>query len=328
MTRKLFTGLLILILGISGCNLPASKTNSSIGASAPRAWFDAPLPGTVVRPPNPCQIVAHGASPNGISLFELSVNGAVKANIPSPDTQSSLVTLTQDCGLSEPGEYLLQLRAQDKDGNWSGFAETSLIIAAGETRNGTPPVPTEAATPTTTATPTLIPSPTPTLPPTGSVTIESISTDLVYLGKARCGTLKTTITAHATAPKGIKVVVLFYRFETGNSSSGFESVAMNPIGGDLYQRTLNPTSLFGGAIPFDQATLQYQVVVQQKDGDTSIRTPVMADIAVQACGNVNPPAPTAVPACSSYTDKRSCVAHGCNWTLKPGIVPIYVCQNP
>jgi len=321
MTRKLFTGLLILILGISGCNLPASKTNSSIGASAPRAWFDAPLPGTVVRPPNPCQIVAHGASPNGISLFELSVNGAVKANIPSPDTQSSLVTLTQDCGLSEPGEYLLQLRAQDKKGNWSGFAETSLIIAAGETQNGTPPAPTEAATPTTIATPTLIPSPTPTLLPTGGVTIESISTDLVYLGNARCGTLETTITAHATAPKGITVVVLFYRFETGNSSSGFESVAMNPIGGDLYQRTLNPTSLFGGAIPFDQATLQYQVVVQQKDGDTSIRTPVMADIAVQACGTVT-------LSCSSYTDQRTCLANGCNWTLKPGTVPIYVCKNP
>jgi hypothetical protein len=321
MTRKLFTCLLILILGISGCNLPASKTNSSIGASAPRAWFDAPLPGTVVRPPNPCQIVAHGASPNGISLFELSVNGAVKANIPSPDTQSSLVTLTQDCGLSEPGEYLLQLRAQDKKGNWSGFAETSLIIAAGETQNGTPPAPTEAATPTTIATPTLIPSPTPTLLPTGGVTIESISTDLVYLGKARCGTLEATITAHATAPKGITVVVLFYRFETGNSSSGFESVAMNPIGGDLYQRTLNPTSLFGGAIPFDQATLQYQVVVQQKDGDTSIRTPVMADIAVRACGTVT-------LSCSSYTDQRTCIANGCNWTLKPGAVPIYVCKNP
>jgi len=317
MKNKLFLILLILTIEIAGCG-PLSANGDS---NTPRAWFDAPLPGTVVRPPNPCQIVAHGASPNGISLFELSVNGAVKANIPSPDTQSSLVTLTQDCGLSEPGEYLLQLRAQDKNGNWSGFAETSLIIAAGETQNGTPPAPTEAATPTTIATPTLIPSPTPTLPPAGGVTIESISTDLVYLGKARCGTLETTITAHATAPKGITVVVLFYRFETGNSSSGFESVAMNPIGDDLYQRTLNPTSLFGGAIPFDQATLQYQVVVQQKDGDTSIRTPVMADIAVQACGTVT-------LSCSSYTDQRTCIANGCKWVPKPGAVPIYVCKNP
>jgi len=317
MKNKLFLILLILTIEIAGCG-PLSANG---GSNTPRAWFDAPLPGTVVRPPNPCQIVAHGSSPNGIAAFELSINGAVKANIPSPDTQGSLVTLTQDCGLSEPGEYLLQLRAQDKNGNWSGFAETSLIIAAGETQNGTPPAPTETVTPTTTATPTLIPSPTPTLPPTGGVTIESISTDLVYLGNASCGTLDATITARATAPKGITVVVLFYRFETGNSSSGFESVAMNPIGGDLYQRTLNPTSLFGGTIPFDQATLQYQVVVQQKDGDTSIRTPVMADIAVQACGTVT-------PNCSSYTDQRTCIANGCKWVPKPGTVPIYVCKNP
>ena len=95
---------------------------------------------------------------------------------------------------------------------------------------------------------------------------------------------------------------------------------MKPIGGDLYQYTLNPTSLLGGA-PFDQATLQYQVVIQQDDGDTSIRTPVMADIAVQACGSVT-------ASCSSYTSQRTCEANGCNWVAKPGIVPVYECRAP
>jgi hypothetical protein len=135
-----------------------------------------------------------------------------------------------------------------------------------------------------------------------------------------------TITARATAPKGIKVVALFYRFFTGGSAGEFQSVAMNPIGGDLYQRTLNPTSMLGGVL-FEQATLQYQIVIQQNDGDVSIRTPLLADIAVQACGSVNA-APTAAPVCSSYTDKRSCAAHGCNWVEIPGTVPIYECRNP
>src|SRR5512146_794715 len=110
MKHKFFTGLLLLALSISGCNLSfANGASPSNGTSAPRAWFDAPLPNTVVLPPSPCQIVAHGASPNGIALFELSINGSVSASIPSPDTKNSLVTLTRDCGLSQPGEYLLQM---------------------------------------------------------------------------------------------------------------------------------------------------------------------------------------------------------------------------
>jgi hypothetical protein len=317
MTRKLFTGLLLLAVALSGCTLSTSNAQDSAAETdAPRAWFDAPLPNTVYFPPSPCQIVAHGASPGGIATFELSINGAVTASIPSPDTQSSLVTLTQDCGLSEPGNYLLQLRAQDNDGNWSGLAQTNLIIAAPEEATATPPPPEQPAPEI--PTPTL----TPTTEPTGGVSIESVSTDLVYLGGSDCGPVDVTITARATAPKDIQVVVLFYRFETGNSSAGFESASMNPIGDDLYRGNLNPTSLLGGSIPFDQATLQYQVVVQQSDGDTSIRTPVIADIAVQACGSV-----TTVD-CSSYTTERTCIANGCNWVSIPAAVPLFACQNP
>jgi hypothetical protein len=143
----------------------------------------------------------------------------------------------------------------------------------------------------------------------------------VYLGRSECGLLEVTILARATAPNGINVVVLFYRFQTGNASSGFESVGMKSIGGDLYQATLNPTSLFGGSVPFDLATLQYQVVVQQNDGNISIRTPVLGDIVVRACGGVT-------VSCSSFTDERSCIANGCNWVNIPGTVPIFECRNP
>ncbi|MBI4731169.1 MAG: hypothetical protein HY781_03400, partial [Chloroflexi bacterium] len=203
----------------------------------------------------------------------LRVNGAQTTSISSPDTQSSLATLDWDCGLSEPGEYLLQLRVQDNDGNGSGFAETSLIIA-GEAPVSEPPVLDVTVTPTLTPTPALL----------GSVTIESLSTNLVYLGRSDCGTLDVTITARASAPNGITVVMLYYRFQTTEATSEFQGVAMNPIGGGLYQVTLNPNSLLGGSVPFDQATLQYQIIVQQDNGDTSLRTPVLSDIAVEACG--------------------------------------------
>lgn len=174
------------------------------------------------------------------------------------------------------------------------------------------PTLTFTPTPTTTATHTLTPTPTPTITPsptpsntptptaTGSISITNVSANRVYYGGASCVPQDVTIRVRAIAPNGIKVVDLFYRFDYSNGSTGWKDVAMKPIGGDLYERVLNPTSLLGNSVPFQQATLKYQVVVQQNDGDTSARTRVMSDIGVQACQNIiltntpdiaGPPAP-------------------------------------
>jgi len=361
MSRKTFTFITCLLL--AACNLP----NTQPAPSAPQAWFDMPLPDTVVFPLNPCQVIAHGASPDGIALFELSINGASVSNVPASDSKQTLATLKTDCLTLIPGKNLIEVRAQDIAGEWSDSAQTTVIFAQRDEVDATPsPRATDTTVPTLTATsmltvtrpPTLTPTPTrpptrtftpthtstltptPTRPPTrtftptrtptftptprtttGGVAVERVSTNLVYLGGASCGTQEVTILARATAPNGIKVVVLFYRFQTINSSTEFQSVSMKPIGGDLYERTLNPTSLLGGSIPFDEATLQYQIVVQQNDGDTSIRIPVLSDITVKACGRVT-------TSCSSYTDERTCIANGCNWVSIPGVVPIFECRNP
>jgi hypothetical protein len=336
MSRKILT--LIACLLLAACNTPGTQPSSQ-----PQAWFDMPLPETVLYPPNPCRVVAHGASPNGIALFELFINSAFASGISASDSKQTLATLNIACPPLIPGKNLIELRVKDNTGLWSETTQTTVFLAQADSitvtvvppRTTETPVSTLTATPTLTATltPTLIPTLTPTftLTPsptftstpraTGGVTIERISTNLVYLGAASCGTREVTILARATAPNGIKVVVLFYRFQTANSSTEFQSVGMGSAGDDLYERTLNPTSLLGGSVPFDQATLQYQIVVQQNDGDTSIRTPVLADIAVQACGRVT-------TSCSSYTDERTCIANGCNWVNIPGTVPIFECRNP
>jgi hypothetical protein len=154
MAHKVILSLLILGMGASACNLPVVPESEPGVQSAARSWFDAPLPRTVHAPPNPCRIVAHGASPAGIARFELSVNGQVIADIPSPDMQASLVTLTRDCDLSAPGMYVLRLRAQDNAGAWSTAAETSLII-----ESQPPPEITASSTPAPEATPTWTPTP-------------------------------------------------------------------------------------------------------------------------------------------------------------------------
>jgi hypothetical protein len=306
-SSRIRCGYLMIALLLSAC-APAPG-GPVAGAAGARAWFDAPLPETVFYPPNPCQIVAHGASPAGIAAFELAINGAAMT-LPSPDSNSSLATLTRDCGLSLPGRYVLRMRAQDTTGGWSGYAETSLIIEEETTPSPQPRTPQAPA-------PLVIASATSAAP--GAVSIESVETWVVYAGDPTCGPNDVVITARATAPKGIQVVVLFYRYEPG-SPSGFQDVAMTPIGGDLYRASLVPNSTLGG--PAD-AILQYQVVVQQTDGDTSIRTPVLADIEVKSCGS----APVEVD-CASFPDKRACEAHGCSWVAGPGIVPVYSCQNP
>ncbi len=323
---RILIALSSIVLLLSACVQPPGGADSQLPGV--RSWFDAPLPNTVFYPPNPCQIVAHGASPKGIALFEISVNGNVVNSIPSPDAQSSLVTLTQDCGLSEVGEYQILMRAQDNAGNWSGYTETFIIIsditnAEDDLISDFPIVTLVLDSPSPTETATNTPSPLPTSTPEklSEVTIESVTINLIYVGGKNCGENEVRITAHAIVPDGIKVVIIFYRFQTGNSSGDFLSKAMNPLGGDLYQAVLNPGSELEGAVPFDQALLQYQIVVQKNDGDTSVRTELMSDITMLACGNTS-------AVCSSYTDKRTCIANGCKWVAGLGMVPVYTCETP
>lgn len=312
--KKLFLSIAILLIGLSGCS-PSSGDTNSFGSDSPQVWFDAPEPGTVVYPPNPCAIIAHGASPNGIAVFELLINGQA-ASVPSPDTGASLVTLTRDCAVSEPGVYALQLRAQANDGNWSGYTETYFVIpsADGEVP---PPQPVE---PIMTLTPRPILTPVPSVPDELSVT--EVSTWVVYVGEASCGPMETVVTARATASKGITAVLLFYQFNGGE----FQSVGMSPIGNDLYLGTISMSNLFGNSIPFDRAIIGYQVVVQQSDGDTSLRTPVNPDIEALACGSSggNPPGGQ-IDTCNAFTDQRTCIANNCNWWLVNDTT--FVCQS-
>jgi len=332
MSRK--TVILILCLVLAACNMPQSQQTTD----TPQTWFDMPINNSS-HPLASVQVIFHASDPGGISQAELWVNGQPAGSFNSLDTKASLVTFNRNWTPPTPGKYTLRVRARNNKQIWSEFTQTTIVIQGQRTSPQvdvtlTPEItstttltpiatmtPTITPTLTSTLTPTRIPTLTPTTSQSGGVSIERGSTNLIYLGRADCGPLEVTITARATAPNGIKVVVLFYRFQTGSSSSEFQSIGMNPIGGDLYERTLNPTSLFGGSVPFDEATLQYQVVIQQNNGDVSLRTPVMADIVVKACGSVT-------ASCSSYTDERTCIANGCNWVNIPGTVPIYECRNP
>jgi hypothetical protein len=238
---------------------------------------------------------------------ELRINDIQDNSMQVARESGSMITYTRECGDLPPGEYVLRLRARDAAGNWSPSAETSMSILEGPRAAPVPPL---AAIST--------PTPVASSLSEGSVSIESISSSTVYSGAESCGPLDVTITARASAPAGITVVVLFYRAGR-DGAGGYENIVMSPIGGDQYSATVSTTSILDEP---DEASLQYQVVVQLVDGDTSLRTPLMSDIAVQPCGTI------ATADCTQYQTQRACESRDCKWVLLPAIIPVYACGNP
>jgi hypothetical protein len=257
--------LLIVGMMLPACTLTRADTSLVVGVG-PQAWFDAPLPESTY-PLGAVQIIAHGSDTGGITHFELTANGSA-LTIPSPDTSSSLVSLTYSWLPPQPGIYQLQLRSQNGSGDWSPYAETVVNIA-------------QQATVTAAA-----------VQSTAGIERTRVSTDTVYYGlsgvvSVPCGDKSVTIQVRAVDPAGITAVTLFYRLQSqgGGGRSAFTGMAMSPAGQDLYQAVLTPQDLFSDALINSMGTswLQYQAVIQNKAGDTSVRTQVFSDLALKTC---------------------------------------------
>ncbi len=131
-------------------------------------WFDAPLPDTLLDPSAPCRLIAHASSAVGIASFELTIDDKPVSSIDSPDTEASIVTLTEECAIAEPGRHVIGLRAVDNDARSSALATTSVVVPGldGPVEGALEVVEPVASTTTTTlveTTTTLVET---TLPPT------------------------------------------------------------------------------------------------------------------------------------------------------------------
>ena len=163
---------------------------------------------------------------------------------------------------------------------------------------GTLATETSASTPTLTSAPTAVPSATPTPVVTAaSISVQSVSTGTVFY-RGSCSPKDVTIQVNASDSVGITAVVLFYRVQSadGSNVTDFQSKGMSPVRGDLYQVTVNPESDFGGSTLANMGggTLQYQAVIQDQNGDTSVRTALLSGVNVTTCSSgAPPPMPTA-----------------------------------
>lgn len=324
---------ILFLLFLSACGQLSPEATSSL--TQVKAWFDSPQPGSYYLPPNPCMFVMHGASPNGISLFELSIIGQETRQIPATNPSETLSLLSIDCGITTPGDYEISLRVQDGEGNWSNMATTNLRISNGAQEEGggfsiiPSPPPEQAPTTSTMLLPTIAPfslliptySPSANATPYANVSVEEVSTDTVFIGSDQCGPQTFSVIARGVDSNGIYELIFFYRI-ISTSTSEWNGLHMDPIGNDQFRSTLNLKNVFGQSAPFNQGKLEYYVTILNNNSEYSAQTEVMSDVIIKAC-------PAATSPCSSFTDPRTCAAQGCVWKTLPGMgPPISVCEAP
>lgn len=151
----------LLCLTGSACKKPKSVgvlPDISSQPSPAQTWIDAPLPNANI-PLQPYKIVFHGASPGGVTEFEVRINGVGIATVPAtPSNSGGADPATLYLGEYlwsplAPGTYLIEVLS-GKGGEFSAPDQVRVTITGEDIEVTDPEGPTPTATPTATATPT------------------------------------------------------------------------------------------------------------------------------------------------------------------------------
>jgi hypothetical protein len=158
--------------GLISC-VPVPGEEIAVAEVEPRAWIDFPRDGVSVPVGASVTIVSHAYAEDGVVEVLLSVNGVAYRRDPPTDAGDTLVEVRQEWVPTEPGSYILEVRAYDGAGEVSGSDSIAIRVTgdAAPTEVGSPTevpvatiVPTEVPEATATYVPTV--TPVPTLVPT------------------------------------------------------------------------------------------------------------------------------------------------------------------
>ena len=282
----LIFGVICLVLTVLACDfagitidLGGDEKPASQPQTAPvEAGIDAPSSGTVLQM-GPVEIAYHASSLDGVSVVELSIDGAVASSIASPDASTKVVALRYTWNPPSAGSHTLQVRAQSKTGAWSNFAVSTVTI------QGEPPAATQQdQQSTSTPEPTKTPEPTAT---PDKVTIYDIKADKnkFYYSNSSCGSREITISAKVTKPEDVFSVVLFIRFfdnEGAGTSNWDAGHAMSKKGDDTYSITLASNQITNYN-KYEFAVMNYQLVATDKNRNNIARTEVFKNIELSRC---------------------------------------------
>jgi hypothetical protein len=227
----------------------------------------------------------HASSTDGISAVELSVDGNVVSSIATPGSDQKVVALKYAWQPMTAGSHTISVRAQNTNGAWSDYATTMVSIAAAEQPQAAAP---EEPTADAQSDPTSTPKPEPTATPDG-VTFFDIKHDKTkfYYGSNACGSHELTISTRVTNPDDVYALILFIRFADKESSAYTKwdsGRAMSKKDDDFYSVTLTSTKVTNYNA-YEFAVMRYQIVAQDKDGNSIARTEVMEDLNIEVCPN-------------------------------------------
>jgi len=263
--------------------------SSSQPAVAPvEAGIDSPANGSSLQM-GPVDISYHASSTDGVSAVELSVDGAVVSSIATPGSDQKVVALKYTWQPMTAGSHSISVRAQSTTGAWSDFVTIPISIAAAEQAQAAAPAAVqEAQAPAAPAEPTITPKPLPTNTP-DVLTIFDVQHDKTkfYYGSNACGSHELTISARVTQPEDVYALILFIRF-ADKESAGYtkwdSGRAMSKKSDDLYSVTLTSTKVTNYNA-YEFAVMRYQIVAQDKAGNSIARTEVMEDLNIEVCPN-------------------------------------------
>ena len=276
--QRIVTATIAFSLLLVGCD-PTTPTPSP----APQSWIDSPLPGSYGFPTS-FILVFHAASFNGVSEFEVSVNGVVEGIVSPQSTGPGGGGMTLFYGEMHwspgaPGVYQIQVRAKSGADVYGPPAQVDIIIEemVQEVLESPPsPTPTDTEEPD---------EGTPEPGDEGTGFDEPSFSDMELYYRGSCGPRQLTIEIHATDPEAHSVVV-FFRLADQNSSDQTEwtAMAMSAQANGEFTITLvleDDVPLFWSYL---QAYLQLQFVATSEGGDEVGRSPVFSEITVERCG--------------------------------------------
>ncbi len=130
-------GILLTIVLLAAIGAACNAANPSVALqSKPQSWIDEPLDGSAL-PLAPVDVISHSSDSAHIVLIELAVNGVVMRSNPNTASAQTLVTMHQAWEPNAPGNYTLQVRAQNSSGAWGEYASAVVTIGGAGTPGST-----------------------------------------------------------------------------------------------------------------------------------------------------------------------------------------------
>ena len=283
---KIAVIVLILLLVAIACDIGNLSIDLGGGGDsgqqqgqAVEAGIDSPTNGATL-PMGPVEIAYHATSTEGVSAIELSVNGEVVSSFTNPDSDQNVIAMKYTWESSVSGSHTIRVRAQNSVGVWSDFSAATVNIEDGQQDSQQQDPPSEPETPkeTDASSPTATPE---------KMTIYNIehNLDKFYYGGGTCGSREITISADITHPDDAFAAILFIRFydNVGGGLTNWDTGrAMGRKSDEHFSATM-----FSEDIPnyndYEFGVMHYQIVVQDKAGNSLARTEVIKKLLLERC---------------------------------------------